>query len=76
MEIYLKLVIFDLEKIDPDGDVCKLVSSPQSQNNSYLIYASVNNTEIVLDTLNQIYSFEPASFLSSEVLGSSMKPID
>jgi hypothetical protein len=29
-----------------------------AQNNSYLIYASVNNNEIVLDTLSQIYSFE------------------
>ncbi|MBS2100021.1 hypothetical protein [Carboxylicivirga linearis] len=29
-----------------------------AQNNCYLIYASVNNNEIVLDTLNQIYSFE------------------
>nr|WP_321451239.1 hypothetical protein [uncultured Carboxylicivirga sp.] len=29
-----------------------------AQNNSYLIYASINNNEIVLDTLNQIYSLK------------------
>lgn len=29
-----------------------------AQNNSYLIYASINNNEIVLDTLSQIYSFD------------------
>lgn len=60
------LKIMDVEKVIGQKIYAKVDTTNNSrlsysyfaENNSYLIYASINNNEIVLDTLNQIYSFD------------------